>query len=199
MLVYAPGRFFLEHQDSEKDDAMIASLVVGLPSTFKGGALEVRHGGQTATYRGSKKALSFVAFYSDCRHQVRPVASGYRAALTYNLLLREEPAGSAIEPDPELVDYRQPPALSGLWTPNWTPTPNWLLSQVLKTSQFEGTFQSGRLYQRTPTRPCLRALGCPLLPFCSRIIPSGHDARACLCFAWMPVQVAYKLPAVRVA
>jgi hypothetical protein len=104
MLVYAPGQFFLEHQDSEKDDAMVASLVVSLPSTFKGGALEVRHGGQTATYRGSKKALSFVAFYSDCRHQVRPVASGYRVALTYNLLLREEPAGSAIDPDPEFVD-----------------------------------------------------------------------------------------------
>jgi 2OG-Fe(II) oxygenase superfamily len=104
MLVYAPGQFFLEHQDSEKDDTMVASLVVGLPSTFKGGALEVRHGGQTATYRGSKKALSFLAFYSDCRHQARPVASGYRVVLTYNLLLREAAAGSAVDPDPELVD-----------------------------------------------------------------------------------------------
>ncbi len=104
MLVYAPGQFFLEHQDSEKEDAMVASLVVGLPSTFKGGALEVRHGGKTITYRGSKKALSFVAFYSDCRHQVRPVASGYRVVLTYNLLLRDARAGSAIDPSPELVD-----------------------------------------------------------------------------------------------
>ncbi len=104
MLVYAPGQFFLEHQDSEKEDAMVASLVVGLPSTFKGGALEVRHGSKTVTYRGSKKALSFVAFYSDCRHQVRPVASGYRVVLTYNLLLGEAGAGSVIDPDPELVD-----------------------------------------------------------------------------------------------
>jgi len=104
MLVYAPGQFFLEHQDSEKEDAMVASLVVGLPSTFKGGALEVRHGGKTITYRGSKKALSFVAFYSDCRHQVTPVSSGYRVVLTYNLLLRDARAGSAIDPNPELVD-----------------------------------------------------------------------------------------------
>jgi hypothetical protein len=103
MLVYAPGQFFLEHQDSEKDDAMVASLVVGLPSTFQGGALEVRHGGQTVTYRGSKKALSFVAFYSDCRHQVKPVTSGYRIVLTYNLLLDEANAGSANDPDPDLV------------------------------------------------------------------------------------------------
>jgi hypothetical protein len=104
MLVYGPGQFFLEHQDSEKDDGMVASLVVGLPATFKGGALEVRHGGQTATYQGSKKALSFVAFYSDCRHQVRPVASGYRVVLTYNLLLREAAAGSTVDPDAELVE-----------------------------------------------------------------------------------------------
>jgi hypothetical protein len=103
MLVYAPGQFFVEHQDSEKDDGMVGSLVVGLPSTFKGGALEVRHGGETAAYRGSKKNLSFVAFYTDCRHQVRPVRSGYRVVLTYNLLLRDEAAGSKVDPDPELV------------------------------------------------------------------------------------------------
>lgn len=84
MLVYSRGQFFVQHQDSEKDDAMIASLVVGLPSSFKGGVLEVQHGGETATYRGSKQALSLVAFYSDCRHQLKPVTSGYRIVLTYN-------------------------------------------------------------------------------------------------------------------
>jgi len=103
MLVYAPGQFFVEHQDSERDDAMVGSLVVGLPSTFKGGALEVRHRGQTATYRGSKKALSFVALYSDCRHEVKPVRAGYRVVLTYNLLLGAETATSGVDQDPELV------------------------------------------------------------------------------------------------
>jgi hypothetical protein len=103
MLVYAPGQFFAEHQDSEKDDAMVGSLVVGLPSNFKGGALEVSHGGKLATYRGSKSALSFVAFYGDCRHQVKPVTSGYRVVLTYNLLLRGKAASSTVDLDPELV------------------------------------------------------------------------------------------------
>lgn len=82
---------------------MVGTLVVGLPSTFRGGALEVRHRGQTATYRGSKTALSFVAFYSDCRHEVKPVTAGYRVVLTYNLILAEETAAAAIEPDPALV------------------------------------------------------------------------------------------------
>ncbi len=103
VLVYAPGQFFVQHQDSEKDDSMVASLVVSLPSTFTGGALEVHHDGRIATYRGSKKALSFVAFYPDCRHQIKPVRSGHRVVLTYNLLLRANSDVSGIDPDPELT------------------------------------------------------------------------------------------------
>lgn len=82
MLVYAPGQFFVRHQDSEKSDEMVGSLVVTLPSSFTGGALEVEHRGDTTSFWGSKKKLSFVAFYSDCRHQIKPVRSGYRVVLT---------------------------------------------------------------------------------------------------------------------
>jgi hypothetical protein len=103
MLVYGPGQFFAEHQDSETDDAMIGTLVVSLPSSFAGGALTVRHRGESATYRGSKRSLSFVAFYGDCRHEVKPVRSGYRVALTYTLLLRDGRAQSGSAPDAELV------------------------------------------------------------------------------------------------
>ena len=95
MLVYARGQFFLPHKDSEKHDEMIGTLVVTLPAPFTGGGLVVEHEGQRATYRGSKAALSFVAFYADCRHEVKPVSSGHRIVLTYHLLLRRndcEPA-----------------------------------------------------------------------------------------------------------
>ena len=88
MLVYEPGQFFAAHQDSEKDDAMIGTLVVALPSAHIGGELVVGHGGEATTYRGPDSALSLVAFYADCRHEVRPVQSGYRITLTYNLLLK---------------------------------------------------------------------------------------------------------------
>ena len=105
MLVYAPGQFFVPHQDSEKADDMVATLVVLLPSTSRGGSLVVEHAGQTTTYRGSQRLLSFVAFYADCRHEVRPVTSGYRVALTYNLLLRGDAtaAASTVPPAPSLV------------------------------------------------------------------------------------------------
>ena len=86
-LVYEPDQFFLPHQDSEKDDSMIGTLVVTLPSSFTGGELMVEHNEERQAYRGSKTALSLVAFYADCRHEVLKVKSGYRITLTYNLLL----------------------------------------------------------------------------------------------------------------
>jgi hypothetical protein len=106
MLVYGPGQFFLRHQDSEKDDDMIGTLVVTLPAAFKGGTLVVEHQGEKASYRGSKKNLAFVAFYADCHHEIRPVKEGYRVSLTYNLLLQGDgtPAEAVAEEVPEMVD-----------------------------------------------------------------------------------------------
>ncbi|WP_235949356.1 2OG-Fe(II) oxygenase, partial [Candidatus Frankia alpina] len=96
LLVYEPRQFFLAHQDTEKEDSMIGTLVVTLPSSYTGGELVVRHLEDRVAYRGSKTELSVVAFYADCRHEVLEVRSGYRIALTYNFLLRGDtdlPAG----------------------------------------------------------------------------------------------------------
>jgi predicted 2-oxoglutarate/Fe(II)-dependent dioxygenase YbiX len=96
LLVYEPNQFFLVHQDSEKDDSMVGTLVVTLPSSYTGGELMVGLGEERKAYRGSKTALSLVAFYADCRHEVLRVKSGYRITLTYNLLLHGDtsrPAG----------------------------------------------------------------------------------------------------------
>src|SRR5215469_13682442 len=104
MLVYAPGQFFAPHPGSVKDGAMIGTLVVALPTASTGGVLVVEHGGQRATYRSSKESLTFVAFYADCRHHVRPVTSGYRVVLSYNLLLEGDTvAAAAGRADPGLT------------------------------------------------------------------------------------------------
>jgi predicted 2-oxoglutarate/Fe(II)-dependent dioxygenase YbiX len=94
LLVYEPNQFFLAHQDSEKDDSMIGTLVVTLPSSYTGGELMVGLGEEWKAYRGSKTVLSLVAFYADCRHEVLKVRSGYRITLTYNLLLRGDTSRS---------------------------------------------------------------------------------------------------------
>jgi hypothetical protein len=103
MLVYGKGQFFLPHQDSEKDDAMVGTLVVSLPSAHTGGELVVEHGGESVTYRTSKEELSFVAFYADCRHQVKPVKSGYRVTLTLNLLAAGETGAQGAGPVGDLA------------------------------------------------------------------------------------------------
>jgi hypothetical protein len=87
MLVYGKGQFFLSHQDSEKHDEMVGSVVVMLPSVHTGGELVVDDGGHEQTYRGSRDDGVLVAFYADRRHEVRPVRSGHRVTLTFNLLL----------------------------------------------------------------------------------------------------------------
>ncbi len=111
MLVYEPGQFFAPHQDSEKSDDMIASLVVMLPSNASGGDLVVGLGDQAATHRPSRTALTFVAFYSDTVHEIRPVTAGYRVVLTYNLLARGSTTAPAAAVDLDDASINQ---LAGL-------------------------------------------------------------------------------------
>jgi hypothetical protein len=88
LLVYEPNQFFLKHQDTEKTDEMIGTLVVTLPSAYAGGELMIGRGEDWKAYRGSRDSLSLVAFYADCQHEVLKLKSGYRITLTYNLMLR---------------------------------------------------------------------------------------------------------------
>jgi hypothetical protein len=98
LLVYGPGQFFAPHQDSEKADGMIGSLVVLLPSASSGGALVIKHHDEKVSYRGSPEHIVLVAFYTDCRHEVRPITRGYRVALTFNLFM--EGATGTLSSDP---------------------------------------------------------------------------------------------------
>src|SRR6202522_1280945 len=110
LLVYGKGQFFLPHQDSEKDDAMIGTLVVPLPSSHTGGELVIEHDGKTVAYQASATEVSVAAFYADCRHQVKPVRTGYRVTFTFNLLLDpvpadEVPAGRSAEAARYLTEH----------------------------------------------------------------------------------------------
>jgi len=93
LLVYEPGSFFAPHRDTEKEDGMIATLVVSLPSDREGGSLVIEHDGlrQEFDFDGEDAAfhIQYAAFYTDCRHEVRPVTQGHRIALVYNLSLRD--------------------------------------------------------------------------------------------------------------
>ena len=89
LLIYDPGSFFLSHRDTEKAEGMFGTMVVVLPSFHEGGELIIRHAGRevTADLRTREVSqLNFAAFYADCEHEVRPVSSGNRICLIYNLI-----------------------------------------------------------------------------------------------------------------
>lgn len=93
LLLYEKGSFFKKHRDSEKEDGMFATLVIQLPSKFKGGELIVGHDGKIKNIDFSSKdaeANEFTSFYSafycDCEHEIRPVTEGNRLCLIYNMI-----------------------------------------------------------------------------------------------------------------
>ena len=101
LLVYEAGQFFAPHQDSEKADGMLGTLVVGLPSRYTGGRFVIEHQGKRLRIGGSAKQLGFTAFYADCHHETQAVKSGFRIVLTYNLIA--EPEATVAAPSPVLV------------------------------------------------------------------------------------------------
>jgi hypothetical protein len=74
---------------TEKVDGMFASMIVALPSTFTGGEVHVSHGVQQNIFDIAPSAsysTSVLAWYTDVIHEVKPLTSGYRLALSYNLI-----------------------------------------------------------------------------------------------------------------
>ncbi|TFK24875.1 hypothetical protein FA15DRAFT_739317 [Coprinopsis marcescibilis] len=89
LLIYEPGGHFLPHRDTQKADGMFASVVLVLPCEHTGGQVHVTHAGSTeiidiASRTG--RVPSVLAWYTDVLHEVKPVTSGYRIALAYNLI-----------------------------------------------------------------------------------------------------------------
>jgi len=90
MLIYEKGDFFLPHKDSEKEKGMFGTLVISLPAKHTGGELVVSFEGLNevadfADDSGDYK-ISYAAFYADCDHEIKPITSGYRICLLYNLV-----------------------------------------------------------------------------------------------------------------
>jgi hypothetical protein len=104
LLIYGEGEHFAPHQDSEKEDGMVGTLVVILPSEYRGGEVSVALGAEKKRFRRTASQatdLSLLAFYADCHHAVSPVTAGVRVVLTYRLMLSETEA-RAVAPPPEL-------------------------------------------------------------------------------------------------
>ncbi|QDS73371.1 hypothetical protein FKW77_007200 [Venturia effusa] len=100
LLLYEEGAFFKAHKDSEKVLGMFASLIICLPSCsgHTGGDVCLTHGTEKRVLSTSKTSgydLSVLAWYSDVKHEIKPITSGYRLVLTFNLIAASRKANSA--------------------------------------------------------------------------------------------------------
>ena len=99
LLLYRKGGHFIFHVDTEKEKGMFATLVVQLPSLFKGGDFCVRltkkglmlDKVKEAVYDLGKKNNEsmfhcfYAAHYADCEHKLEVVTEGFRFAVVYSL------------------------------------------------------------------------------------------------------------------
>eukprot|EP00878_Enallax_costatus_P039554 GHUV01045371.1.p1 GENE.GHUV01045371.1~~GHUV01045371.1.p1 ORF type:complete len:112 (+),score=33.65 GHUV01045371.1:276-611(+) len=83
-LVYCePGSNFEPPRQECKLQAQntVAILLVLLPSKHAGGQVTVQHAGAVSTYGRLELApdcVNYVAFYSDCKHDIKKVTAGHR-------------------------------------------------------------------------------------------------------------------------
>jgi len=127
-----PSGMFKSHVDTPRGRTHFGSLVIILPTKFQGWTLpsppmkkntgetaNLRSGGQLKiVHRGRERIyleqsdfwsnlIRWVAFYSDCEHEVLPVSSGHRVALTYHLYVTAH-MGGLTQPrlqNPDSKDY----------------------------------------------------------------------------------------------
>lgn len=68
---------------------MFATVIIILQSPFTGGEAHLSHGGLSTVVDHSGNSLlstSVMAWYTDVTHEIKPITSGYRLALSYNLI-----------------------------------------------------------------------------------------------------------------
>ncbi|KAJ3785982.1 hypothetical protein GGU10DRAFT_268129 [Lentinula aff. detonsa] len=80
---------FLPHQDTVKAQNMFATIIVVLPSPYTGGQVHISHSSSKQIFSFDSNSLlstAVMAWYTDVQHEVKPITSGYRLALSYNLI-----------------------------------------------------------------------------------------------------------------
>lgn len=95
LLLYPTGSFYNSHHNSVKEDRMFATLVIQLPSKYKGGQLNVNYDEKckeidfsSSEFETNAFRTYFAVFYCDCEHELLAVTEGFRLCLVYNLTQR---------------------------------------------------------------------------------------------------------------
>ena len=172
LLIYDCGGFFLAHRDTEKTPGMFGTLVVTLPSAYRGGALRIRHADREVTVEtgaADPSEISFAAFYADCEHEALPVREGNRVCLVYNLIQGRTKSRDRVLKAPNYGAHvgRAAAVLEEYWSsPNAPPKLVWLLDHQyspagLSFSSLKGAdaTKSQVLVQAAAQAQCVAHLG----------------------------------------
>ena len=89
--IYGPGGFFKSHKDTPcNPEKPIGTIVIMLPNDHQGGDLVIEDRGLKCVFKSDEleeNTLRWVVFYGDYAHSVKPVTSGYRVTITYNIYI----------------------------------------------------------------------------------------------------------------
>ncbi|KZS90683.1 hypothetical protein SISNIDRAFT_488253 [Sistotremastrum niveocremeum HHB9708] len=101
LILYEAGSHVIPHQRSQGETSAFGSVLVTLPSSFKGGQVHMSHSGQIKTFdlaQTSSFGVSALGYYTAIHQSSKPITSGYQLVLAYNLVT---PPG--VKP-PSLID-----------------------------------------------------------------------------------------------
>lgn len=90
LLIYREEDFFCCHQDAQHSARMFATLLFFMPVKYTGGEFNIYQPGTwkekfIVEDRKKSDGCSWVAFYTDVRHEVSKVEGGFRVVLNYHL------------------------------------------------------------------------------------------------------------------
>ncbi|KAI0566830.1 hypothetical protein FGB62_5g261 [Gracilaria domingensis] len=89
LVIYGRHGHCESHSQNELASDAFATLIVQLPTSYNGGQLHVRHGGQTQDFdmtHGSQSRLHWAIFFSHCECERFPVTSGHCVSLIYRVV-----------------------------------------------------------------------------------------------------------------
>lgn len=87
LLVYGPGQFFKPHQDTEKHPGMVGTLNWSARISAASCACSMAMRRSCCIAASARHRAALVRLCSDCRHEVLPVAEGWRVVLTFDLVV----------------------------------------------------------------------------------------------------------------
>ncbi|KAK0184692.1 hypothetical protein F5146DRAFT_938302 [Armillaria mellea] len=99
---------YQEGSHTARTPGMFATIVIILPSRYEGGEVEVSHAGSSRPLTfdfasQSQSSTTVLAWYTDVYHEIRRVTSGYRLALTYNVIRTPSRGAEPLPAPPDVL------------------------------------------------------------------------------------------------